>query len=201
MYSILCSACACSLPVVAVREGSCVVQEACRRRSDACWQDATQNLVVDVSDFGTNGGASAPSPRPLPHAYIRVSLCGIPSAHPGAPSLGDLIVGDTVCIGSGEIFNMTGGYIPYLRSWVCGRDEGQSVVDLKRQVSRASTECGLGAALHDSELRRTTVLFGGAMDDGNICPSLSNAQVRFFEKGILVSHNGEAQQRSFLEST
>ena len=151
--------------------------ERCRRKS----------VVVLDSSKMRSLSCKPPSPSAL-------HLVNIPSSHQGSPLLGSLVVGDTICVGSNNgtkgpatAFNMTGGAIPYLRSWVCRREEGQSVVELKRRVSRASVECGLGIALHDSELRRSTLLFGGAFDDGKLSPKIANAQVRFFEKGIMIS--------------
>ena len=139
MYAILCAGLRMLIGRGAGRDGLALLKQLVGDDLNACWKDATRNLVMEVSDFGTNGGASEANPR-RHLRYVRISLAGIPSSHPGAPSLGQLVVGDTLCISGSagasgaSAFNMTGGAIPYLRSWVCGREEGQCVVDLRTAV-------------------------------------------------------------------
>ena len=59
---------------------------------------------------------------------------------------GSVVLGDTWCVGATHSFNVT-ECIPYLRSWVCTRLEGDTLVDLKRQVARSSMESLLGKKL------------------------------------------------------
>ncbi len=157
------------------------------------WADALDHLEVSVSDLGATATATTAA-RHL--RFVRVALRAIPSGVAARGVLGAIVVGDTIVVDHNApagtaAFNLNAG-IPYLRTWVCARDEGQSVVDVKRAVSREHIEIGLGAALHDAELRRTQLVFGG--DDLTahaLCPSLTGAACRFFARGLLLTHNGE----------
>ena len=90
-------------------------------------------IQIQVSDFDSKNHASKQQ-RLL--RYVQVTL-------PLGEGRGSVVLGDTWCVGATHSFNVT-ECIPYLRSWVCTRLEGDTLVDLKRQVARSSMESLLG---------------------------------------------------------
>jgi hypothetical protein len=141
-------------------------------------------ISVKVSDFNSHGETIQERTTGRHFRYVEIVL----SLENG---FGSLILGDTWSVGAtSRTFCLTSN-IPYMRSWVCSRMEGDAVVELKRQVARSSMESLLGNMYHESELRRATLIFGDAFNTSTFLPSLPNCNVRFYHGGIYFQHNGE----------
>jgi hypothetical protein len=145
-----------------------------------------EEMIVEVCAFDANGQPNKTSVTGRQLRYVKVTV-GLGNGR------GALVLGDTWCVGNTSItsFNMT-ECIPYLRSWVCSRTEGDSVVELKRQVARSTMESALGNMYHDSELRRAVIVFGDSVANSDtFVPCIENASVRLFNGGVYIAHNGE----------